>query len=334
MVHRQLLICLAIAGCPSRESNGPSDVSSHQSDPAATVDALNGAPRDGDLAVSAPHNEPDHPPDAPIQPCATVERCEQVLASSTDRDRLMKAGRRLATMGTPEALETLGRHLQQPQFLARLDDLDSGDTTSHLGMVLSGLVEAPIPEVGAMCLALSRDADFVAVEDRKGHLLRALAAVRPMDAPTVAFFAQTNLIGYAPSNAILLGNNASPKALALFEAMMRDPKLEAEDQADAIHRALLPVRTDVNVLTLVTRMLEQKNSLALEISLVETMFDYQPVAWFKMARHRKPPPWADAARAGLELALALARRSQARKRLPAALRRRVVESAKEIRALL
>lgn len=201
--------------------------------------------------------------------------------------------------------------------------------------IISALAGAPIPEVASLCLDLGRDPDFLAVDERLIELLQALAAVKPMTDEAVAFFAAQNPRGYAPSNAILLGRNASPKALALFETMLYAPGAELDDQIETVRTSLLPVRTELAVIESLSRLLRRNNAASLEVALVETLFDYQPAKWFgKIRDYPKPPPWSEGSNAALTKALTVAKRQRSNKRLPAELRRTVRETAEQLQAAL
>jgi hypothetical protein len=279
---------------------------------------------------------PSRPSDGGSSKCATIDACADVLATSRDREALEGAGVWLASRGEPAAVAALGRHFGEAEFLARLDQVDSpGDKTRHLSRIFAAFALAPIEDVAALCRTLALDPEFAIDGDRVAFLLQAAATVKPMSDDTVALFVQSNALGFGPSNAILLGRNASPKALALLEKMLDDASFEIDDRVELVHRALLPVRTEEAVLQLVARMLARKLPPALEVALVETMFDFRSAEWFGKERTPpEPPPWSAASASALERARYLAKRVRGRASLPAALRTRVAESAKEIEAAL
>jgi hypothetical protein len=104
---------------------------------------------------------------------------------------------------------------------------------------------------------------------------------------------------------------------------------------DSVRRGLLPVRTEHTVLELIHRMLDAKLPTDLRVALVETMFDYQPAQWFgKVGSPPTPPPWDNATKSALELALELADVARADKHLPAPLRNRVAATRQQIAAAL
>jgi hypothetical protein len=134
---------------------------------------------------------------------------------------------------------------------------------------------------------------------------------------------------------VLLGRNASPKALALLQTMLLDPATDVEDRTDTVHTALLPVRTDEDVLEMSARLLDHKLPVALEIALIETLLDDPRVEWFgKVGTRPQPRPWTEASAEALRLALALADKIRRRRRLPKDLRSRVAHTATSIRAAL
>jgi hypothetical protein len=282
-------------------------------------------------AVDVPPVTP--PPDLDASACASIEDCARVLATSRDRQTLHTAGVWLASQGDAAAVQALGKHLAEAEFLARLDNVDEpSEHAFYLSKVFAAFATAPNDAVAELCRTLARNPEYAQDGTRMTYLLQAAASVKPMSDETVALFVETNPQGFANANALMLASNASPKALALLERML--PDFEVDDAVWAIHWGLLPVRTEEPVLQMVTRMLARKQPAPVEIALVETMFDHRSAEWFgKVGNRPTPPPWSSASDPALKAALDLASGVRRRATLPAALRARVAETAKEIEAV-
>jgi hypothetical protein len=257
-----------------------------------------------------------------------------ILETSHDREALESAARSLATSGDPAAIERLGQWLGRPELLGRLDDLgDGGSKTYHLGRVLGALAEHPSPATESLCLALLRNPAFLADPDRKIDLLPALAAVRPLSEAAAKAFQEANAEGLASANLPLLVKNGSPRALALFEAMVRDRGQEAESRVADIHAAVLPRRTDPQLLRAIDRLLAARDlEKPVALGLIETVFDYQSRRWFGPARTPPaPPPWSSAPPETAELVVALAAKAKRRPSLPPSLRAAIDKTLAELR---
>jgi hypothetical protein len=257
----------------------------------------------------------------------------RVLETARDREALERAGRSLASSGEPAALRALGRWLRRPDFLARLDDLhDPPSKTYHLGRVLGALEGHPSAATEALCLQLLQSPDFMSDPDRKVDLLPALGAVRPMSEEGAEAFLQASAEGYASQNLPLLVRNGSPRALVLFEAMVRDRQRDPEVRVADIHTALLPRRTDLQVLRSVERLLAASDlEEPIAIGLIETVFDYQSRRWFGPARNPPaPPPWSGASPAVAKLVVTLAAKARTRTSLSPALRAAINATTAEV----
>jgi hypothetical protein len=261
----------------------------------------------------------------------------RVLESSKDREALERAGRALAASGDPVALRRLGQWLARADALARLDDLsDPGAKTAHLGRVLGALEAHPGPATEALCLQLLRSPTFLADPDRKIFVLPALAAVRPMSAAASEAFRAANAEGHASQTLPLLVRNGSPRALALFEAMVRDRERDGESRVADIHAAVLPRRTDPGVLRSIDRFLAARDlEDPIAVALIETVFDYQSRRWFGPARNPPaPPPWKGAPPSVAELLGTIGAKAKARPTLPPALRATIDATTAEARAAI
>jgi hypothetical protein len=266
-------------------------------------------------------------------PKATVTHL-RVLETSQDREALEKAARALASSGDAAALRRLGQWLDRAEFLARLDDLnDPGSKTYHLARVLGALEGRPGAATEALCLHLLGAPDFMSDPDRKIGVMAALATVRPMSKAGAEAFRQANTEGFASQTLPLLARNASPQALALFEAMVRGPQADAESRVADIHAAVLPRRTDPELLRSIDRLLAAPDlDDAIAVGLIESVFDYQSRRWFGPARKPPaPPPWKGAPRAVADLMATLSAKAKARGSLAPELRAAIDVTMAEVR---
>jgi hypothetical protein len=258
---------------------------------------------------------------------ATIETAEE-------RAEVALSAIALAKSDDPAALDALAGLLARQDVLARLDQLDEPQVkTLNLKRVLKLLAEQPSPETAAVCLRLSREPAFLADDDRQVFLIEALAAVRPMSADTVQYFRDTTAQGYYSFNAPLLVKNGSPAALALFEEMIRDTAVPAERRVDALHAGVLTHRTTTAVLEMVRRLLAANLEPAVNVGLVESVFDYRGKEWF--GPHPPVPPNYRTAQADvLRLLVTLGREAVEAPGVSAELRERVEEVMRVATALL
>ncbi len=259
-----------------------------------------------------------------------------ILETSRDRGALEAAAVALATSNDSASLGALGEFLRKSEGLARLDDLSNPSwKTSHLARVLRELEQHPSPATAELCLELANDPVFLADDDRKIYLLPALAAVRPMSQEAVAVFRRTNSEGYYNLNVRLLIKNGSPRALALFEEMIRDDGVPVVRRVDALHAAVLPYRTELPVLQTLDRILAADLPAAVRVGAVETVFDHRSREWFGPAKNPpEPPPWESASRETLRFVLAMGEKVTARGQLPPPLLAALSETLARIRQIL
>jgi hypothetical protein len=219
------------------------------------------------------------------------------LDSENEPARLEAASVAIATSGNAEAIARLAKHLGQGAFLRRLDpEQDGQPVVDHIYNVFRALADHPNAATEALCLALSRAPDFTALSDRMNLLLNALAAVRPMSKEAAAIFRETSRSEYLGVNGPLLARNASPLALAVLEDLLLEETLAAEDRVDMAHHSLLPMRTHSDVVGMCARVALSR-TVAPEVreAVTETLFDYQPRAWFGVSRNQpRPPTWKSA----------------------------------------
>lgn len=242
----------------------------------------------------------------------------RTLEISQDRDALEAAATRLAASEHPDFIGALREFLRTREFLERLDDLGEPSwKTLHLSRIFGTLEQHPTPATEELCLVLVNEPDFLADDDRKIFLLPALAAVRPMSNSAVETFRRTNAEGYYNLNARLLVRNGSPRALALFEEMIRDETVPEERRVDNLHAAVLPYRTEIAVLQTMDRLVSGDLPDRVRIGAVETIYDERSREWFGPARNPPaPPPWETASDEALTFVLRLASQASFRELPP------------------
>jgi hypothetical protein len=228
-----------------------------------------------------------------------------LLRQSADEE-LEAAATELAVSDDPAAIERLVDFLAQRDFLERLDPPGSTDATERLRAVLSVFKERPGPDVAHASLRLA-DAPYYLEHDRKSLVLEAMAAAVPMTAEVAAAFDRANEEGYFGFNALLLAKNGSPAALDLFHRMMQNSDVEIEERVEFLHKGILPFRTRLATLQMVSAMLDDNNlDAAAKAAAIESVFDYRP-EWF--GHHgAKPPAWRSASDETLEYVIALGTR--------------------------
>jgi hypothetical protein len=257
----------------------------------------------------------------------------QILESSADREDLQSAGVALARSDDPQALERLGEFLARGDFLSRLDDVaEPQERVMHLRQVLAPLIEYPSPEVAALCLRLARAPAFGADDLRRPFLLEALARVRPMAAETVELFRRTNQEGYFASNAWLLAENGSARALDLLESMMADRSVPSARRVDCLHMAVVPHRIERPMLEMVAGLLRRDPEPEVVVGAVESVFDFR-VEWFK-THAKSPPAWRSASDEALVFLLELGGQAKRHTGLPATVQESIDETGEIARALL
>jgi len=276
------------------------------------------------------------PIDAQAAIAPSTSAAVRVLEHSRDRAALEQAAVALASSKDPQAVAKLSEVLRRAEFLARLDDLATpAEKTRSLQKVLSTLADHPSRATEHLCLELVNDPVFLADDDRKIYLLPALAAVRPMSQEAVAVFRRTNGEGYYNLNVRLLVKNGSPRALALFEEMIRDDGVPVARRVDALHAAVLPYRTQLPVLQTLDRILAADLPAAVRVGAVETVFDHRSREWFGPAKNPpEPPPWDTASQETLRFVLAMGEKATARGQLPPPLLTALSETMAQIRQIM
>lgn len=245
--------------------------------------------------------------------CA-AQRKGKAMELHGDADKLAAAAAATAASGSAKQMKGLAEQLGDSAFLARLDPPGGGVTpVVRLARVFDALRENPSEAGEAMCLRLARDADFVATPARLNLLYGALAARRPTTAEAAMSLAKGARNGYFETIGPLLAANGSDRALRLLEELFQDESLRKESQVAVAHHAIPPYRTSAGVIAMVSRLIDARIDGGVRTALLESLFAYDPVAWFGKAGN--PPAaadWKDATPKTRAEAEALARRMAAR----------------------
>jgi hypothetical protein len=232
----------------------------------------------------------------------------KILETSRDRDALKAAAIALASSGSEASIARLADYFSSAEFLARLDNLSiPSEKTSHLQRVFAVLAEHPSDATANLCLTLLQSPSFLADDDRRIFLLPALAAVKPMSEAAVQVFRRANVEGYFASDAPLLVKNRSPRAIALFEEMIRNRAVPVYQRIDAAHASLLPYRTDPLVLDCAGRLLTSALESKVAVGVIQSVFEDESRLLFGPSRWPPPPPpWEQATEPALKRLVALA----------------------------
>jgi hypothetical protein len=260
-----------------------------------------------------------------------------ILQTSSDRNALVDAAKQLADAGDPQSLAFLEGMLVRKEFLARLDELHNPSAkTYHFRQVFLAIENRPSAQTAELCLHLLANADFLVEPDRKTFVIAALFAVRPMSKEAAHVIKQSNTEGYFSANLPLLTKNGSPRALALFEEMILDKSQDTESLVGDIHSAVLPQRTNPDLLVVIDRLLAVSSlDNKIVVGLVESIFDHQSRRWFGPTRFPPlPPEWETAPDHALKLILALSARARTFKSLNASQLAAVDRTTATVRALL
>ncbi len=261
-----------------------------------------------------------------------LANAEQVLRSSTDGDALERAAITLAVSKKAAPIALLGQLLRDPSFLTRLDGADPSKT--HLSGVLQALAEHPTPQVIELFGSLAGDPAFGAGDERKIMLMELLARDKPMTEQTAAVLERSNEEGYFAFNARLLTENASPRALALFENMMLGKDTPLETRVECLHVSVLPRRTELPILQAADRIASRASERGIVIGVIQSVFDFRQ-EWFGIESGISgPPAWRTASPDSLRFAATLAAKVLQRHDLTASLRNKVEHERGTIQSLL
>jgi hypothetical protein len=265
-----------------------------------------------------------------------IRREIETLDISPDREAIADAAVALAGSADPEALVAMRERLARNDFLARLDDLaNPQDSVFNLSSVFAALRQHPDPLTGELCVALANEPEFVAEPARLNYLLPALAAVRPMSEAAANLFRRTNHEGFYGVNAPLLAENGTPHALTVFQEMIETPLKDAANKVYVLHHSLVPRRTDLPLLETCAQLIGSGLERAVEMGVIESIFDYQERPWYgNIRRPPRPPSWESAPSETLRFALDAGKRIETRTDLRAGLNLAIANTVSVISRIL
>ena len=246
------------------------------------------------------------------------ESTTEVLRKSQNPSQLLAAAQAIIRSRNEAAIRQLQTYLVDPAFLARLDPAQDG---ANLAKVFVTARQYPSRGVEVLCIALASAPEYETNADRLLEVLETLAASRPMTAASVEVFRRTNGQAFYSTNGRLLIENGSPRAMNLLGEMLTSADKDLERRTELAHELLPPHRTELPVLELVNTLLDQRIEESTANVLIESIFDYQPGAWYGKRRDRpKPAAWDTAPAKSKVSAAALARKALGRPTLPPSLR--------------
>ncbi|MFN0101274.1 MAG: hypothetical protein ACKV2U_04185 [Bryobacteraceae bacterium] len=254
------------------------------------------------------------------------------LDSETDPDRLQAAAVAIAVAGDAPSIAQLARRLGDAAFLRRLDPPTASSTpVVRVGRIFDALREHPSQAAEALCLALSNDAEFNSVLARRNGLLAVLAARKPLSATAAAVLRDSARNGFVETVGPLLARNRSARAMALLEELLAEDALPAPQRIYVAHAAIVPNRNDREFVRLSARLIRRRGlARPVVYGIAESLFDYQPKAWFGASPDMPEPPPRSAASPEVrkllrELAAELRVRQDLPPSLPAAMRNTLAE---------
>jgi hypothetical protein len=195
--------------------------------------------------------------------------------------------------------QTLLRWIASPGFLLRLDSAHDYEQTGkrlRIHRVVQALADNPSPSAKTVLVGLTQGSGFLDHPTRVEYLLRACATVRPAPMEVIRFWDRYSQPDDGYSNVAMEGAvaNGSPQAMLLLERKLADEEQPEEDRVHWIHCYILENRNDPGVLEGCQRMLAGGVPVRFRSMIVDVVFDYRPVEWFRPASPCKPPERAQA----------------------------------------
>ncbi len=220
------------------------------------------------------------PPCEPIAPLASADAAMSKLAAS-DGAVVARAAVTLAASDHADQLATLGRALRKPAVLARIMKTDQA-LRCVMPAVLGALAANPSPAARKELISLVGSPAWAEQpgsngSDLQNALLRATGRFRPVAPEITAMWERMAAPheGWVNVTTMVLAENATPEAAALFERLLRDPEQDLQERIDWLHSSLVAHRDRVELLAMVARLLDGKLPAELVTALIEGVFDYQ-----------------------------------------------------------
>ncbi len=220
------------------------------------------------------------PPCEPIAPLASAAAAVGKLGAS-DGMVVARAAIAIATSDRADGLAALGRALRNPPVLARIMKTDQA-LRCVMPAVLDALAANPSPAarkelVGLVVSPAWAEQPGANGSDLANALLRATGGFRPVTPEITALWERMAEPrgGWVNVTTMVLAENATPEAAALFERLLRDPEQELDERIDWLHHSLVAHRDRVELLAMTARLLDSKLPAELITALIEGVFDYQ-----------------------------------------------------------
>ncbi|MCI0420387.1 MAG: hypothetical protein L0312_14375 [Acidobacteria bacterium] len=216
-----------------------------------------------------------------------------VLRTSQDPVELLNTALLLCQTQQQAAYGEILNHLQQEEFLNRLDSEQEyleAPKKLRLWRILEALKTSADAGAHQALKALTQAPGFSKNPARIELLIEACSAVRPAPPEVIQFWG----VHCQPSDGYLhvtmeaILDNGSPPALALFEGKMMDARFSHEDKTAWMLSSVLMHRNQAQLLHSCRRLLNGSLAEPLRPTLVEALFDYKPQEWFTPATALTP----------------------------------------------
>jgi len=217
----------------------------------------------------------------------------RVLSTSQDPDELLNTALLLCQTRPQPGYGEILTHLQQEEFLDRLDSKEEyleAPKKLRLWRILEALQTSPDADAHQVLKTLTQTEAFTKDASRIELLIEAGSAVRPAPPEVIQFWD----VHCQPSDGYLhitmeaILENGTPPAMALFERKMMDPRFSNEDKIAWMLSSVLMHRNQVELLQSCRRLLNGSLAGPLRATLVDALFDYKPQEWFTPATALTP----------------------------------------------
>lgn len=219
---------------------------------------------------------------------------DPVSLRSLEGDELMDAAEALAASAVPADHGRLRDEMTAPGFLDRLDPPDAyeGQPMSlAIARILRTLADNPEASAQTVLAALTTDAGFTARWQCNELLIRALEEIRPASPEAVSYWRRHSrpeaLHRHSAMQAICV--NASAPAMPVLYEVLSDPAHERKERIAWMRDPVMANRSEPEILDVCERLLTGTLEPGLRTSLVEALFDYQPLLWYTACAPPTPP---------------------------------------------
>jgi hypothetical protein len=230
----------------------------------------------------------------------------KTLETSKNPRELATTARLLAASTEPSNHELLLRFLRSEDFLGRLDsekEYQGPPRRLRLNRILLALCANRSITARQLLVLLTRETSFKANPARADLLIEAVAVIRPATPEVIKFWDEHCQPddGFTPISIQAMVDNGSEPAVALLEKKLADPRFSEEEKKWWMQACILSHRYDLPLLKMSERLLAGGLPDQFRPVLVESLFDYNPDAWYGPDHYWKPPPLSDAGKEAREL---------------------------------